>query len=118
MASGMMQTPRVSIVLPAYNEAGTISRVVRAALAHTPAPCEVVVIDDGSIDETARLAEEAGARVVRLHRNQGKGVAMRAALDTPGKLTQCYVFGYMRPYIQELAAVFRLQAGGKNVPQL
>jgi len=72
-----MTPPSVSVVLPAYNEAGTIARVVRDALAHTRAPCEVLVIDDGSVDDTGRLAEEAGARVVRLRRNQGKGVAMR-----------------------------------------
>lgn len=73
--------PSVSIVLAAYNEAPTIAAVVRGALAIEPPPSEVVVIDDGSRDATARLAAEAGARVVRLPQNQGKGAALRAGID-------------------------------------
>ena len=71
------EPPQITVLLPAYNEAPCIQRVVAGALAHTPAPCEVVVIDDGSTDATAVLAERAGARVVRLGQNRGKGVAMR-----------------------------------------
>jgi glycosyltransferase involved in cell wall biosynthesis len=70
-------SPRVSVVLPAYNEAGTIATVVRGCIRYTPSPCEVLVVDDGSTDATAQLAEAAGARVVRLATNQGKGVALR-----------------------------------------
>jgi glycosyltransferase involved in cell wall biosynthesis len=72
-----MTAPRVSIVLPAFDEAETIGSIVRACFAHTPRPFEVIVVDDGSTDETARRAESAGARVVRLSRNCGKGVALR-----------------------------------------
>src|SRR5215472_612532 len=80
MLHRMGELPRVSVVLPAYDEAATIASVVRGCLEHTPPPCEVLVVDDGSRDETGKLAEASGARVVRLGRNQGKGVALREGI--------------------------------------
>jgi glycosyltransferase involved in cell wall biosynthesis len=64
--------PLVAIV-PAHDEAPRIGAVARAAALHLP----VLVIDDGSTDETAQRAAEAGATVVRQLPNQGKGVALR-----------------------------------------
>jgi glycosyltransferase involved in cell wall biosynthesis len=57
----------VSAVIPAYNEEKTIEAVVKGALGYVD---EVIVVDDGSTDDTARIAEEAGARVLR-QRNAG-----------------------------------------------
>jgi len=53
---------KVSVVIPAYNEAARIGPVVRAALRYAD---EVIVVDDGSADGTAQEARDAGARVVR-----------------------------------------------------
>ena len=61
-------------VIPAYNEAQRVADVVRRARATLP----VLVVDDGSTDETASLAEEGGATVLRQRPNQGKGAALRA----------------------------------------
>ena len=61
-------------VISAFNNATTISTVVaktRREIDH------VVVVDDSSIDETARLAEDAGAYVIRVSKNRGKGNALR-----------------------------------------
>ena len=69
---------KVVAVVPAHDEARGIEAVVRGALAHLS---QVVVVDDGSTDATAALAEAAGARVVRLGRNEGKGTAVRAGLS-------------------------------------
>ena len=52
----------VSVIIPAYNEAARIGPVVRAALQYAD---EVLAVDDGSSDGTAREARDAGARVVR-----------------------------------------------------
>jgi glycosyltransferase involved in cell wall biosynthesis len=59
-------------LIPAYNEERHVGDVVRRTLPFLPA----LVIDDGSIDETARAAETAGARVLRQETNGGKGAAL------------------------------------------
>jgi glycosyltransferase involved in cell wall biosynthesis len=65
---------RIVAVIPAHDEASRIVRVVEISRRHVP----VIVVDDGSTDETAALAERAGAAVVRQSPNQGKGAALRA----------------------------------------
>jgi len=60
--------------IPAYNEAACIGEVIRKTLPHVD---EVIVADDGSVDDTARVAETAGATVVRSNLNQGAGNATR-----------------------------------------
>lgn len=72
--------PRVAALIPAYNEADRIRETVAAALA-MPGVDEVVVIDDGSIDDTASVASDAGARVIRQEPNAGKGAALNAGVD-------------------------------------
>jgi glycosyltransferase involved in cell wall biosynthesis len=63
-------------VVPTYNESATVERVVRSIREHQPR-FDVVVIDDGSTDDTAKRAEFAGARVVRLPFNLGIGGAVQ-----------------------------------------
>jgi glycosyltransferase involved in cell wall biosynthesis len=66
---------RTAAIIPAYNEASTIGAVV-ATLLHSKLLDEVMVVSDGSEDSTGMIAEEAGARVIQLPRNSGKGAAM------------------------------------------
>lgn len=71
-------SPRsVSVIIPAFNEADRIDATVRAAW-RLPRVGEVVVVDDGSADATATVAEAAGARVLQQRPNQGKAAAMEA----------------------------------------
>jgi glycosyltransferase involved in cell wall biosynthesis len=63
----------VAVVIPAKDEAARIAETVAAALTVSPV---VVVVDDGSADDTAQVAERAGARVVRHPHNRGKAAAM------------------------------------------
>jgi glycosyltransferase involved in cell wall biosynthesis len=67
---------RIAAVVPAYNEAGAIARVVDEIRAFDPA-IEVVVVDDASTDETAAAAAARGATVLRLPFNVGIGGAVQ-----------------------------------------
>lgn len=80
-----MDRPSVSVVIPAYNEAATIGATLEVLCDYfrtTGLSCELIVVDDGSTDRTAEtLAErtqtDIALRLIRLPRNQGKGVAVR-----------------------------------------
>jgi glycosyltransferase involved in cell wall biosynthesis len=69
----------VSIVIPAFNEAASIGEVV-AMLRGAAAWREILVVDDGSTDETAARAAAAGARVVRHPYNKGNGAAVKSGI--------------------------------------
>ncbi|MQY05237.1 hypothetical protein ACRB68_33080 [Actinomadura sp. RB68] len=68
------------MIIPAKDEADRIAATVKAAL-ELPGAGLVVVVDDGSADGTGRVAEQAGARVVRHARNRGKGAAMESGAE-------------------------------------
>jgi glycosyltransferase involved in cell wall biosynthesis len=72
----MINSKRILIVIPALNEAGSIADVVREVHGELP-DVDILVVDDGSTDQTARLAEQAGAIVAKLPYNLGVGGAMR-----------------------------------------
>jgi len=69
----------VTVLIPAHDEAARIAASVEAALG-IPGVSKVLVIDDASGDATADLAEAAGAEVLRLSSNLGKGAALDAGL--------------------------------------
>jgi Glycosyl transferase family 2 len=73
----------IAVLIPAHNEATRIAETVRAAAA-VPGVTRVVVVDDGSEDDTDQLAENAGAKVVRLYGNRGKGTALEAGAARVG----------------------------------
>jgi glycosyltransferase involved in cell wall biosynthesis len=85
-------------LIPGYNEGPRIAQVVRGAAAHLP----VVVVDDGSRDDTAAQARSAGATVLELRPNQGKGAALRA--------------GFRRALADGADAVLTLDADGQHDP--
>jgi glycosyltransferase involved in cell wall biosynthesis len=70
------QTDRVVVIIPAYNEERFIGSVVLKSREYADF---VVVVDDGSSDNTARIAEMAGAVVVKHEKNSGKATAMNTA---------------------------------------
>jgi glycosyltransferase involved in cell wall biosynthesis len=85
-------------IIPAYNEAGKIGQVLSTALKYLP----VLVIDDGSSDTTAQIAESSGAKVFRQKPNQGKGLALRA--------------GFLHAIEAGFEAVVTLDADGQHDP--
>jgi glycosyltransferase involved in cell wall biosynthesis len=85
--------------IPAYNEAERITPVVVGARRHLP----VLVVDDGSHDATAALAQAAGATVVSQQPNAGKGAALK--------------LGFRWAVTHGYAAVITLDADGQHDPQ-
>jgi glycosyltransferase involved in cell wall biosynthesis len=86
-AGGVVDAPAtvdVAVVIPAFNEAGAVGRIVtrvREALSSTPYSFDVVVVDDGSTDATALEAELHGGRVVRQPENGGYGAALKRGIN-------------------------------------
>ena len=82
--------PNLSIVVPAYNEAARLGESLRTIVAYLQGqrePAEVIVVDDGSTDNTAEVAEEnladsgsMATKVIRYEQNRGKGHAARTGL--------------------------------------
>ncbi len=90
--------PPILALIPAWNEATRIGPIIEATRVHLP----VLVVDDGSRDDTAAEAERAGATVVRHHRNRGKGAALMTG------------FGWALAHGYE--AVLTLDADGQHDP--
>jgi len=72
---------KVSVLIPAHNESIHIYDTVRA-VKQVPEVDEIIVVDDASADNTAELAEKAGARVIRVGSNLGKGGALNKGMSS------------------------------------
>lgn len=78
---------KLTIVMPAYNESAALPEVIRRVLSvRLPVDREVIIVDDGSTDETPRILAALGARgdrrfrILRHERNRGKGAAIRTGI--------------------------------------
>ena len=80
--SGVREQPRLLVAIPAFNEGPAIAEVVARAQEHAD---QVVVIDDGSEDDTAAEATRAGAAVIEHERNRGYGAALQTAFVTAAR---------------------------------
>ena len=70
----------VSIVIPAYNESRTIEKVIKV-INSLDYVNEIIVVDDGSSDNTAEIAQNAGAYVITHTKNKGKGAAIKTGFE-------------------------------------
>lgn len=98
--AGANSTAAIAVVVPAFNEAATVGRVVDSIRS---AGYACIVVDDGSTDATARLAGTAGANVLRHPTNLGVGAALRTG------------FGFAASHGYE--AVVQCDADGQHPPQ-
>lgn len=94
-------------VIAAYNEEDHVADVVKGAAAYA-AP--VVVVDDGSTDDTAARARDAGAIVIRHDQNRGKGCAIRTGLDYALTLDRSHVLLLDADYQHDPVEIPRLVA--------
>lgn len=72
----------VSVLIPAYNEEQRVGRTI-TSLWSTGKVQEIIVIDDGSTDDTGVVAAKYGARVIHLRQNHGKGKALTVGFSFP-----------------------------------
>ena len=89
------------VLVPAFNEAARLGRVLAGIRAAAP-DADVLVVDDGSLDDTSGVARAAGARAVRLSFNLGYGVAVQT--------------GYKLAVRERYACVVQLDADGQHEP--
>jgi len=78
-----MSTPQVSVIIPVFNSAKTVTRALDSVVGQTFADLEVIVVDDGSTDQGAQLAEQAGIEgltVIRHPENRGAAAARNTGI--------------------------------------
>lgn len=87
-------TESVSIIIPAYQEAGNIANVVadvKSVLQQLSCETEVIVVCDGSTDGTGDVAEKAGANIVRHAYNKGYGAALKTGIRAAAGRTVIFI---------------------------
>jgi glycosyltransferase involved in cell wall biosynthesis len=89
-------------VIPAYNEADGIARTLERILRYLR-PEHIVVVDDGSVDDTASIAREQGVHVIRNEKNRGKGRALSDGFE--------YITA-----LEKVEATFTLDGDGQHDP--
>lgn len=113
--------PRLSVVLPAFNEAARIGPTLDRLLAYAPGVAggaEILVVDDGSTDGTSAFAERPAYRAIRwlrLEPNRGKGAALRAGVlaSAGAEVLLCDAdlstpieeYGRLRPFLENAGVV-------------
>lgn len=130
-------SPKVSVVIPAYNREATVGRAIESALSQTLADLEVIVVDDASTDGTARAVEsvtDPRVRLLRHETNRRAGAARNtgiaaargayvAFLDSddewlPGKLERQLAYMEANPEAPASCTGFLLVDGGEAFPRV
>jgi len=91
--SGEVSYSDVSVVMPAYNEEASIAALIGRVRALSD-EIEIIVVDDGSADRTAEVAEAAGAKVVRSPYTVGSGASVERGILASDRVFILMVDGY------------------------
>jgi len=106
---------KIAIIIPAYNEEKNIGSVLKNIPINISNKLEVIVVDDGSNDNTAEIARNYNAKVIKHEKNQGNGAATRTGLnyckelnpdaavilDADGQHNPKYLYHFIKPIIEE-----------------
>lgn len=108
-----MASPTFTVLIPAYNSAATLQAAIESGLAQTHPPQEILVVDDGSSDDTAVLAEAFG-EPVRVVRKSNGGTASARNLGIAEACGDVVAFldaddYYLPTHLEEIATALRLQ---------
>lgn len=68
---------RYHILIPAYNAAETLPSLLQDIKMLEQQPEDILIVDDGSKDKTAKIAQDMQTKILRLNENRGKGFALR-----------------------------------------
>jgi len=103
--------PTVSIIMPAYNRATMIGAAIKSVLAQTNPRWELIIIDDGSTDPTAKVVKGFGDRRIQYHyqENAGPSAARNHALELAAGEWICYLDSddeFLPPYLATMLAHF------------
>ena len=116
-----MSAPHLSLVIPAYNESGRLPQSLRRIqefLSGWGRPYEVIVVDDGSRDDTARLARESGLpglTVLQNETNRGKGYSVKRGMLAARGAHRLMTDADLSTPIEELHRLLALQEQGADV---
>ncbi|MBI2495806.1 MAG: glycosyltransferase family 2 protein [Candidatus Omnitrophica bacterium] len=116
----MVKPQHVSVVIPAHNEARTIGAVVSRLRQAHPELAEIIVVDDGSSDQTAAAAQVAGATVVRHQATHGYGASIKSGIRTAQGVFILTLDGDGQHQVTDLTKFFELSehvdlAAGRRV---
>jgi glycosyltransferase involved in cell wall biosynthesis len=96
----VLERMKICVIIPAHNESREISRLVKEVKELTP---DILVVDDGSTDNTAGIASAAGAEVLKNQINTGKGSCLRK--------------GFYHAIVNNFEAVVTMDGDGQHLPQ-
>ena len=103
----------ISVIIPLYNKASSIERTLRSVLGQRVLPREIIVVDDGSTDDSASVVERIGSPLVRLLRQENRGVSAarnRAMAEASGRWValldgdDCWTEDYLQQVEQLIAS--------------
>lgn len=109
-----MNSVECSVVIPARNESASIATLVRAVVTMHPG-AEVLVIDDASTDDTARLAAEAGARVISHRYAKGNGASIKTGARAAAGKTIVFLDGDGQHMPEDIARLLARVADGADM---
>jgi dolichyl-phosphate beta-glucosyltransferase len=122
----MEPAPHLTVVIPAYNEEARLKRFVPGIIAYLKSRnlrFEIVVVNDGSKDNTAQVARELGVRLIDLQPNRGKGGAVKAGmLAAQGRYVlftdadQSTPIGEVEKLLAKLEAGYDVAIGSRAIP--
>ncbi|MEJ7711472.1 MAG: glycosyltransferase family A protein [Pyrinomonadaceae bacterium] len=85
----MFDAAPISVIIPAYNSEFFIAEALKSVLQQSVAVAEIIVVDDGSEDQTPKIAESFGVRVIR-QSNAGPAAARNAGVSAATPTLDCF----------------------------